>query len=407
MGRTLEVLEDILVYGILLCILAYAYFTFFPRVDSIEGFATSKDIVNIQSLIQKELKEERQKTPTFFTQTSSAPQLPTNQSFLVNICPLTAEIGGYLGSTKRKTKGHHEQNGLMNADLYLETAFRAGIRSFILPISTYINASRTPPEWPYSGDPALVARNVSDTIITENGLTIDSFVASLLQHKSISGYGSEPIFLILEDAISDIDRKKIDYVLFMKKIAAALAPLDSYRLTSVGSYGSVVGGQKQNELLTQIPLSTFNNKIVIFTNFDVVQDPNLTLASYANFTYYDNTKEVRTVGMEELPGTTTDYVTQARINWYFARSKTPLVAPTVAAVQLALDNGLQCVPIPFISESMESVRDIWALWKGASYILKAEKARYTQPAPVVPAQVSTKLNASIQGQKPGNLVVNN
>jgi hypothetical protein len=39
--------------------------------------------------------------------------------------------------------------------------------------------------------------------------------------------------------------------------------------------------------------------------------------------------------------------------------------------------------------------------------LKAEKARYTQPAPVVPAQVSTKLNASIQGQKPGNLVVNN
>jgi hypothetical protein len=57
MGRTLEVLEDILVYGILLCILAYAYFTFFQRVDSIEGFATSKDIVNIQSLIQKELKE--------------------------------------------------------------------------------------------------------------------------------------------------------------------------------------------------------------------------------------------------------------------------------------------------------------------------------------------------------------
>lgn len=400
MGSTLELLEDIVVYGILFAILAYTYFTFFGK-NSVEGFSTSTDAAAMQTLIQKELTAVRQKTPTFFTQTSSAPRLPKNQSFLVNICPLTGYLGGYLGARPNTSIG------LMNADYYFKTAFQAGIRSFVLPISTYINASRTPPDWPYSGEPALVARDVSDTVITENGLTMDSVIASILQHKSVSGYGSDPIFLILQDTISDVDRKRIDYVSFMKKIAAALAPIDSYRLTSVGSYGSVVGGQKQNELLTQIPLSTFNGKIIIFTNFDVKQDPSLTLASYANFIYSDGTDNVRTVGMEELPGTTTDYVTNARINWYFAESKTPLVAPTATAVQLALDSGLQCVPVPFISASMESMSDIWALWKGASYTLKAEKARYTQPSPVVPAQVSTSLNASIQGQKPGNLVVNN
>jgi len=398
-SSTLEFLEDIVVYGILLCIIVYAY-TILTK-SPVEGFTTSADVTAIQTLIKGELTTQRQRTPTFFTQTSSAPQLPPNQSFLVNICPLTGYLGGYLGARP------HTSLGIMNADFYFQTAFQAGIRSFVLPISTYINASRTPPDWPYSGEPALVARDVSDTVISENGLTLDSVIASLLQHKSVSGYGSDPIFLMLEDRISDIDRKKIDYVSFMKKIATALSPLDSYRLTSVGSYGSVVGGQKQNELLTQIPLSAFNGKIIIFTDFDVTLDPQLKLASYANFIYTNETGDVRTVGMEEIPGTTKDYVTAARINWYFANSKTPLVAPTATAVQLALDSGLQCVPVPFISASMDSVSDIWALWKGASYRLKAEAARYTQPSPVVPAQVSTSLNASIQGQKPGNLVVNN
>lgn len=401
MGSTLELLEDIVVYGILLAMLTYAYFTFFRQQKAVEGFSTSTDVAAMQTMIKAEISATRKKTPTFFTQTSSAPRLPKNQSFLVNICPLTAYLGGYLGARPNTSIG------LMNADYYFQTAFQAGIRSFVLPISTYINASRTPPNWPYSGEPALVARDISDTVITENGLTIDSVIASLLQNKSISGYGSDPIFLFLEDKISDIDKKKINYVSFMKKIARSLSPLDSYRLTSVGSYGSVVGGQKQNELLTQIPLSTFSNKIIIFTNFDVTLDADLTLASYANFLYSDGTGDVRTVGMEELPGSTTDYVSKARINWYIAESKTPLVAPTAASVQLALDDGIQCIPIPFISESMDSVHDIWNLWGGASYILKAEAARYTQPNPVVPAQVSTSLNASIQGQKPGNLVVNN
>jgi hypothetical protein len=323
--------------------------------------------------------------------------LPVNQSFLINICPLTGYLGGYLGPPEQ----------LMNAQFYLQTAFKAGIRSFVLPITTYLNQSKTPPVWPYSGEPVIACRDGNGIIISVNGLTIDEFVAALIQNKSISGYGSEPIFLTLVDDIQDIDRKKIDYVSFMKKIATALAPLDPYRLTSVGSYGAVVGGLKQKELLTQIPLSAFDGKIIITTNFDVAQDPKLKLASYANFLYSDDaTLPVRTVALEDLAGTTVNYVTNSRINWHMALSKTPLVVPPAATVQLALTSGLQCIPIPFFSTPMASVTDVWSIWNGVSYILKPEKARYTQPDPVVPAQVSTKLNASIQGKQPGNLVVN-
>jgi hypothetical protein len=67
---------------------------------------------------------------------------------------------------------------------------------------------------------------------------------------------------------------------------------------------------------------------------------------------------------------------------------------------------MQCVPIPFLSNPMASIQNIWSLWNGASYMLKPEAARYTQPDPIVPAQPSQKLNASIQGHEPGRVVVN-
>jgi len=393
----LSIVEDFIVYFLLIGILAFVYVKYiYPRIH-IEGFASpSLDLVKVKSRIEGEIDPVRKQSPTFFTQTASAPTLPPNQSFLVNICPLTGYLGGYLGPPEH----------LMDANYYLTMAFQAGVRSFVLPVSTYINRSKEPPNWPYSGEPALVCRDSSDIIISENGLTITSFINALIKNKSISGFGSDPIFLFIEDAISDIDRKKINYVSFMKKIASALSPLDPYRLTTAGSYGSVVGGLQQKKLLTEIPLSTFTNKILIFTNFDTSQDGDLSLGSYANFIYSkDDTLPVRTIGLENLVGSTVNYITNSRINWYIAKSK-GLSAPSVSTVQLGLENGMQCIPIPLLSTPMENIKDIWSLWKGASYRLKPEKARYTQPDPVVPSRPSEKLNASIQGQPPGNLVVN-
>jgi len=364
----------------------------------VEGFATASDA---QARIQSELSSIRATSgtsPTFFTQTTSMPTLPDNQSFLVNICPLTGYLGGYLG----------QPEGLFDANVYLQLAFQAGIRSFVLPVSTYLSPSKVPPTWPNSKDPALVCRDTSDIVISKNGLTIETFVEALIANKSVAGQGlnTDPIILYIEDHISDIDRTKINYVTFMKKIARALQPLDPYRLTSYGSFGSCVGGTKdqQNMLLTQIPLGAFSNKIIIFTNFDTAQDDSLALSSYANFTYAEN-GHTRTVALEDLVGSTVNYVSASRINWHIATSKTPLVAPPLATVQNALASGIQCIPIPFLSVPMSTLTDIWNLWKNSTAILKAESSRFTRPDPIVPSQVTTKLNASIQGHPPGNLVV--
>ena len=406
------ILEDIVVYSFIVGVCIFIYFRFIHANANanananakVEGFA---NVTDVQNRINADIESVRkgsaglQAFPTFFTQTSSMPYLPDNQSFLVNICPLTAYLGGYLGPPEK----------LMDANVYLKLAFQAGIRSFILPISTYVNPSKTPPDWPMSKEPALVCRDNSDIIISDNGLSIERFIQALVSNKSIAGAGlnSDPIIIYLEDHVSDVDKTYINYVHFMKKIVAALKPLDPYRLTTFGSYGSCVGGtaKQQNMLLTQIPLSAMNNKILIFTNFDTAQDDSNSLASYANFIYSptDNTLPVRSIMLEDIAGTTVNYVSNARINWYIAHSKSPLLAPSIAAVEGALKNGIQCIPIPFLSTPMSTVSDIWALWKNASSRLKDEKARYTRPDPVVPSKVNSKLNASIEGKEPGSLVV--
>jgi len=396
-----EFLESFVLYTLILLFAVYI-FSYFYRID-VEGFASASTSA-IQSRIEAELVTVRtgsaglKASPTFFTQTTTMPILSDNQSFLVNICPLTGYLGGYLGPPEQ----------LFDANVYLQFAFRAGIRSFVLPLSTYLSSSKEPPTWPNSKDPALVSRNTSDIIISKNGITLDVFIEALIANKSVAGQGlnTDPIILYIEDHISDIDRSKINYVTFMKKIVRALKPLDPYRLTTYGSLGSCVGGTKEQQqmLLTQLPLGAFSNKIIIFTDFDTVQDETNSLASYANF-IYGKDLPTRTVALEDLIGTTENYVSNSRINWYIATSKTPLVAPSIATVENALANGMQCIPIPFLSVPMSTVADIWNLWKNSSAKLKAEKARYTRPDPVVPSKVSTKLNASIQGQPPGNLVV--
>ena len=148
-------------------------------------------------------------------------------------------------------------------------------------------------------------------------------------------------------------------------------------------------------------------KIIIFTNFDTAQDDKQKLASYANFIYStDTTLPVQSISLDNVPGSTVDYVKASRINWHISESKTPLIAPSVDIVKVALASGIQCVPIPFLSNPMASIKDLWSMWNGAPYILKPEATRYTQPNPIVPAKVSQKLNASIQGQEPGKVVVN-
>ncbi|NBO09672.1 MAG: hypothetical protein EBV30_10120 [Actinobacteria bacterium] len=105
------------------------------------------------------------------TQSSSPVYLEPNQRYLVNLCPLTASVGGYLGPL---------QDGVFEPSIYIERALNAGIRSFVLPISVYYDDNKMQPNWPLSGTPTIVYRDAQGTILSLNGLKLLTFCQILV-----------------------------------------------------------------------------------------------------------------------------------------------------------------------------------------------------------------------------------
>ena len=176
--------------------------------------------------------------------------IPPSEQYLVNLCPLTASIGGYIGPLT---------DGVFDPEYYVQQALRAGIRSFILPVSMYQDDNKKPPNWPYSGKPAIVCRNSAGKILSLNGMSIRKFCDVLMIYKSqMDAQASEPILIYLDATagyIPDAVSEEKKYVQFTSEIAKELKPLDPFRLLTISSYGSAVGGENQTNILTQIPLT--------------------------------------------------------------------------------------------------------------------------------------------------------
>jgi len=347
--------------------------------------------------------------------------LAAPEQYLVNLCPLTASIGGYIGPMI---------NGVFNPEFYVRKALRAGIRSFVLPISTYHDDNKKPPNWPYSGKPAIVCRDINGKIASLNGMTILKFCQTLVQYMNEnSNQDGEPILLYLDATagyIPDPVKDEKAYVQMTSDIASELAPLDKNRLMLLGSYGSAVGAEHQGEILTQIPLTELKGKIIIFTNFDINVATKKAYASikpvlyhYANFIYKPVTAAnigtttvgqaqpgARSVKLGDISGSTVNWTDQARITWYITASDPLTLLPNAGQVEKATMTGIQAIPIPFFALDTAETDPIWTTWKGYAWRLKAEGARYSKPAPIVPSSPNTTLNARVDPSlQPGQLLV--
>jgi hypothetical protein len=342
--------------------------------------------------------------------------LAVPEQYLVNLCPLTASVGGYIGPLV---------SGVFNADYYLRTALRAGIRSFFIPISVYYDDNKNVPNWPKSRSPAIVCRDANGIILSLNGLTLQSFCESLVKYKATNvTQAEEPILLFLhgvEGHIPDSSTSEKEYVQFTSDMAKSLQSLQPYRLTTIGGYGSAVGGKRQGEILTQIHLSELRNKILIFTNFNVdvsIKDAYKSfepkLYNYVNFVYSSlgsegNQGNLGTLGntprsfsIHRDIGGKTDWTGNARISWYSTSLDDPLSVPDASSVNKLTTTGIQCIPLPFISVDSPVLDDIYKSWKGYAWIVKPESARYTKPAPIVPQSPSTAMNARVSPElQPG------
>jgi len=339
------------------------------------------------------------------------------EQYLVNICPLTASIGGYVGGVKE---------GVFYSDFYLQKALRAGIRSFVLPICVYMDDNKRPPNWPISGDPAIVARDESGKVISLNGLSVRQFCTDLIRFNSLNPVqSSEPLFIHLimdKGYLPDSVKNEKKYAKILSKLASDLSVIpDSMRLTTIGQYGSAIGSQNEGNILTQVPLRKLVNKVLIFTDFDIkiglkdaYSNMRPTLYDYTNFTVKpiisQNTNvgtavNARSLKLGDISGSNINWTDQAR-TVYHTTLDYNLKVPDVELVDNAIRTGIQVVPIPFYTTDQKSLKPISDLWKGYAWRIKEPTARYMKPDPVVPAKPNASMNARVDSDlQPGQLKV--
>ena len=344
--------------------------------------------------------------------------LEPSQRYLVNLCPLTASVGGYIGPLVA---------GVFDPEFYLMKALRAGIRSFVLPISVYQDDNKMQPNWPLSGNPAIVCRNSAGKIMSLNGMSIKKFCTLLVMHMSQNAsQANEPILLYLDATpgyLPDIITDEKAYVQLTSNIANELSPLDPFRLLTVSSYGPAVGGVRQNEILTQIPLEDLKQKILIFTNFNITVGTKDTYAKtikpllfdYVNFVYTPVTatnigttsaKSCFSIHLADTTGSLVNWSEQARISWMFVGQDDFTGVPDATTVQKATAVGIQSIPIPMFFGDATQTQALWSQWNGYAWQVKKPDARYTKPAQVVPQNPKAALNARVDDKlQPGQTLI--
>ena len=350
------------------------------------------------------------------------------EQYLINLQPLTALFGGYIGPVV---------DGVFSVEYYIQNALRMGIRSFVLPISTYIDPNKIPPYWPYSGKPAIVFRDKSGIITSRNALSIKKFCETLLVYQNENpSQSSEPILLHIvpmEGYVPDPVKEERDYVILMKDIADELRTINSKRLMTIGSFGNATGGENETKILTQVHLNDLKDKILIFTTFDTrlaLKDAykNITpkLYEFANFmpkplvgdagqtTSQPNVLQgvstesgTKIVKLADISGSKINWPNQARTTWYQADLDSYMEAPLASAVGGALKSGIHLIPIPFFyTDYNKNMEDIYKLWGGYAWKLKEKDTRFKKPEPIVPAPANPRMNARVDNTlQPGQMKV--
>lgn len=372
-----------------------------------------------QGIRQEALKADTQLVGDKSLYSDLIKNLAVGERYLVNLCPLTASLGGYIGTG---------ETGVFYSEFYLQNALRAGIRSFILPISVYADDNKRPPNWPMSGNPAVVARDGQGKIISLNGVSVKQFCIDLMRYNVQNPtQSSEPILLFILEEKGYVPDKVMDeknYASVLSKLARDLDVIpSSSRLTTIGGYGSAVGSQNEANILTQIPLSELQSKIIIITDFDTTiglkptySGLGQTLNTYTNFTLKPVIAEnaglsagsgARSIKLVDISGSKVNWTDQARTVIHAATNDYNLAVPTVDNVSGALKRGIQIIPVPFYTTAaISDIKPIWDLWKGYSWRLKEPEARYLKPDPVVPAKPSAKMNARVDANlQPGQMGV--
>ena len=360
---------------------------------------------NVALMMSKRLSEMRQEKELLGTKSlygGIIPTIPENQRYLINFIPLTARLGGYIGGN------------VFNSGEYIQRALRAGIRSFILPISVYMDDNKRPPNWPLSGKPAIVSRDIDGKITSVNALTVSKFCTELMTFKAQNpAQAEEPYIVYLEEDeryTPDHTKQEKEYVQLMSELAKELNSISGSRIINLGIYGSgTAGGTNGAKILLETRMEDLRGKVILMSNFDTkiqLKDAykNITprLHEYINIAYKPNMIERIEIGQAYTKG----YEDKTRIVWNVASKDNEMNIPKIEDVRKAIEVGIQGIPVPYFSMSNKLTEEIHKEWNGYSMRVKAEGLRYMKPTPVVPKMPKETLNARVEGAKqPGQIII--
>lgn len=355
--------------------------------------------------------------------------LEPNERYLMNLQPLTAMFGGFMGPIDQ---------GKFSPGDYIRKALKAGVRCFVLPISRYFDDNKKAPNWPPSGGPSIVFRDAEGNITSTNGIRVADFARALVLAMSENPQQSnEPILLyLLQDIkVPDSIEEEQTYVTFMHDIAKDLKVLDSNRLTSAGIAGSAVGGQAERAILMEMPLEDLKNKILIGTNFktslalkDKYKSMSPSLHQYSNFILTSLSGTTQAAGqpnivqnsgnpsnasvllkLSDVIGSSVAWSDQSRTIWHAALLNDPYTSPTVEHVEQATKKGIQSIALPFFytgEEEQKKVKSIWKTWNGYAWRVKEKDLRFAKPIPVVVKPADPRMSAvAAPGLMPGQMAV--
>jgi hypothetical protein len=392
---------------------------------SIDGFANPP---STQYQTEKEYKIQAKAISDRYTPLSGAKRpvidaiesshMPESHQCLVNFYALGCRFPGFIGP---------KENGYMDLDLGVQTAVAAGCRVFVLDIDYIPSCGSSDKAFPQ-----LVVRDIQGKLqINENSNMplCNNEKASNLKtlcerintyaFSSSAQNASDPLILVLYfHRVPQGSYKSKEVLDYYSKVARALAPLKN-RFLKNEMEGGTYYRQKQEGRLLMNPITTYNGKVLVFTNantsgFREVQ----TYSSYEDLDYITNLRLSYTqtkLGVTENdsgstfgvlqtvddylntpPDRTDQIVEQTKMRWSICFPREPLDSvPADQFIKLSKSFGVHCVPaLLFDSEDKNGYLFQDQTFRKHAFVPKPVELRYVKPPTVTPAEPNPSMNAN-------------
>jgi len=340
---------------------------------------------------------------------SFANQAP--ETSLINLQTLAVKQVAYIGP--------NENDGSFDEEIGVKSVLQTGTRVFIFQIG-YLEVQKdsTKFEEPYM--PTLLYRDDAGKLISENGANIGKVAKNLAAYAFAdqTKNASNPLIIYLHfERTPNVLREPEKYIKFLSSVAQLLEPLQEFMVGATPS-GNFQRQQNESTILTT-PISTFEKKVLFFSNADTSIFRNLaslnmeTIDTKYDLDYIVNVRvylddAADSLGVTKIPmngerpnavivpfkriealrdDEQDEFATKGKTRFTIAMPS-QMKNPSIEDIQKALNMcSVNCIPLNMFGESIEELTKKVKIWKGEPFY-KVKAPNYQAVAPAVPVMSS-------------------